>query len=326
MMRDAPDLAKYLAVHANGLTKRYGETLAVDRLDLDVPTGEFFGLLGPNGSGKTTTIHMLSTLVRPSSGQALVGGHDIARNGVKVRGAIGVVFQDSALDRTLSVWENLRFAGMLAGLTSKVICERTDELLDLFGLGEQRHKSVGSLSGGMRRAVDVARGVIHRPQVLFLDEPTIGLDLPNRKKIWRFIERLRAQTGMTVLLTTHYLEEAADCNRVAFIKKGRIVKSGTPQSLIDGLGEHVIEIEGEKLDGIVNDLKANLGEPVLEEDRASFRFSGSPADLLNIQADLAPRVTGLKVRRPNLNDVFLWVSETEALSRRPGERGVRTAR
>lgn len=326
MMRDAPDLAKYLAVHANGLTKRYGETLAVDRLDLDVPTGEFFGLLGPNGSGKTTTIHMLSTLVRPSSGQALVGGHDIARNGVKVRGAIGVVFQDSALDRTLSVWENLRFAGMLAGLTSKVIRERTDELLDLFGLGEQRHKSVGSLSGGMRRAVDVARGVIHRPQVLFLDEPTIGLDLPNRKKIWRFIERLRAQTGMTVLLTTHYLEEAADCNRVAFIKKGRIVKSGTPQSLIDGLGEHVIEIEGEKLDGIVNDLKANLGEPVLEEDRASFRFSGSPADLLNIQTDLAPRVTGLKVRRPNLNDVFLWVSETEALSRRPGERGVRTAR
>ena len=131
---------------------------------------------------------------------------------------------------------------------------------------------------------------------------------------------------MTVLLTTHYLEEAADCNRVAFIKKGRIVKSGAPQSLIDGLGDHVIEIEGEKLDGIVNELKAFLGDPVLEEERASFRFSGAPAELINLQADLAPRVSGLKVRRPNLNDVFLWVSETDALSRRPGERGVKAAR
>ena len=270
MMRDSPDFAKFLAVHANGLTKRYGDTLAVDRLDLDVPTGEFFGLLGPNGSGKTTTIHMLSTLVRPTSGDALVAGHDIGRSGVKVRGAIGVVFQDSALDRTLSVWENLRFAGMLAGMTGALIRARTDELLDLFGLGDKRDQPVGSLSGGMRRAVDIARGVIHRPQVLFLDEPTIGLDLPNRKKIWRFIERLRAQTGMTVLLTTHYLEEAANCNRVAFIKRGRIVKSGAPQTLIDGLCDHVIEVEGEKLDDIVNELKATLGDPVLEEERASL--------------------------------------------------------
>lgn len=326
MMRDSPDLAKFLAVHSNGLTKRYGDTLAVDRLDLDVPTGEFFGLLGPNGSGKTTTIHMLSTLVRPTSGEALVAGHDVSRNSVRVRGAIGVVFQDSALDRTLSVWENLRFAGMLAGLTGGVIRERTDELLDLFSLGDKQDQPVGSLSGGMRRAVDIARGVIHRPQVLFLDEPTIGLDLPNRKRIWRFIERLRAQTGMTVLLTTHYLEEAANCNRVAFIKKGRIVKSGTPQSLIDGLGEHVVEIEGERLDGIVNELKETLGDPVLEEERASFRFSGSAAELATLQADLAARVSGIRVRRPNLNDVFLWVSETDALSRRPGERGVKAAR
>jgi ABC-2 type transport system ATP-binding protein len=326
MMRDSPDFAKFLAVHANGLTKRYGDTLAVDRLDLDVPTGEFFGLLGPNGSGKTTTIHMLSTLVRPTSGDALVAGHDIGRSGVKVRGAIGVVFQDSALDRTLSVWENLRFAGMLAGMAGALIRARTDELLDLFGLGDKRDQPVGSLSGGMRRAVDIARGVIHRPQVLFLDEPTIGLDLPNRKKIWRFIERLRAQTGMTVLLTTHYLEEAANCNRVAFIKRGRIVKSGAPQTLIDGLCDHVIEVEGEKLDDIVNELKATLGDPVLEEERASFRFSGSSAELAPLQANLSERVSGLRVRRPNLNDVFLWVSETEALSRRPGERGVKAAR
>ncbi len=325
MMRDAPDLAKSLAVHADGLTKHYGDTLAVDRLDLDIPAGEFFGLLGPNGSGKTTTIHMLSTLVRPTSGRALVAGHDVGRNGVKVRGAIGVVFQDSALDRTLSVWENLRFAGMLAGLPGTVIRKRTGELLDLFGLGDKWDKPVGTLSGGMRRAVDIARGVIHVPQVLFLDEPTIGLDLPNRKKIWRFIERLRAQTGMTVLLTTHYLEEAADCNRVAFIKKGRIVKSGAPQELIDSLGNHVIEFEGERLADIVNELRVDLGEPVLEDERATFRFHGSTIELAGLQAKYADQVSGLRVRRPNLNDVFLWVSETDALSRLAGETGMEAA-
>ncbi len=325
MMRDAPDLAKSLAVHADGLTKRYGDTAAVEQLDLDIPAGEFFGLLGPNGSGKTTTIHMLSTLVRPTSGRALVAGHDVARSGVKVRGAIGVVFQDSALDRTLSVWENLRFAGMLAGMRGSLIRKRADELLDLFGLGDQRNKPVAALSGGMRRAVDIARGVIHQPQILFLDEPTIGLDLPNRKKIWRFIERLRAQTGMTVLLTTHYLEEAANCNRVAFIKKGRIVKSGAPQELIDGLANHVIEIEGERLADIVNELRVDLGEPVLEDERASFRFHGSTAELTALQAKYASQVSGLRVRRPNLNDVFLWVSETDALSRHAGQTGMEAA-
>jgi ABC-2 type transport system ATP-binding protein len=180
-----------LAVNASGLVKRYGDVLAVDGLDLEIPSGQFFGLLGPNGSGKTSTIHMLATLIRPSGGSASVYGHDVVHDAVRTRASIGLVFQESALDRTLSIAENLRFAGLLYNLPSRIIEERSTELLELFGLADKRNRPVGSLSGGMRRALDIVRGVIHHPKILFLDEPTIGLDLPNRRKIWRFIENLR---------------------------------------------------------------------------------------------------------------------------------------
>ncbi|MGH9888579.1 MAG: ABC transporter ATP-binding protein, partial [bacterium] len=173
-MNPAP--ATLLAVNASGLVKRYGAVLAVDGLDLEIPTGQFFGLLGPNGSGKTSTIHMLATLIRPSGGRASVNGHDVVREAVKTRASIGLVFQESALDRTLSIAENLRFAGLLYNLPAAVIEERSAGLLELFGLADKRNRPVGSLSGGMRRALDIVRGVIHHPKILFLDEPTIGLD------------------------------------------------------------------------------------------------------------------------------------------------------
>lgn len=314
MMRDGPAAAidAGSAIRADNLRKRYGGTVAVDGLGLTVPRGQFFGLLGPNGSGKTTTVHMLSTLIRPSSGRAWVAGHDVLREGVKVRGAIGVVFQDSALDRSLSVMENLRFAGLLHSLSGDQIRERSDELLELFGLGDKRDQPVSTLSGGMRRALDIARGVIHRPGLLFLDEPTIGLDLPNRRKIWRFIERLRADTGMTVFLTTHYLEEAADCDQVAFIKGGRIVKAGPPRELVAGLGAYIIEIEGENLKQLAHSLSPRLGQCFLDGERACFRFAPEDiAALMLLQAELGARISAMRWRRPNLNDVFLWVTETE---------------
>jgi len=172
-----------LAISAERLTKRYGETLAVAGVDLAIAPGRFFGLLGPNGAGKTSTIHMLSTLIRPTSGAAWVAGSAVSTQQLAVRRAIGVVFQDPALDRTLTVAENLRFAGLLNSLSRAAIRERSTELLELFGLSERRDVPVAALSGGMRRALDIARGVIHRPKVLFLDEPTIGLDMPNRRAI-----------------------------------------------------------------------------------------------------------------------------------------------
>lgn len=310
MMRESSILAEAFAVRAQGLTKRYSDTLAVDDLQLEIPAGQFFGLLGPNGSGKTSTIHMLSTLIRPSGGAALVGGHDVLKDAVEVRGAIGVVFQESALDRTLSVFENLRFAGMLNNLSAAEIKSRSDELLSLFGLAGKRDKLVATLSGGMRRALDIARGVIHHPQILFLDEPTIGLDVPNRRKIWSFIAKLRAQTGMTVFLTTHYLEEAVDCDRVAFIKQGRIVKSGPPRELMKSLGAYVIEIEADELTQLCEQLKPRLGACLLDAEHASFQFHGSTADLVALQSELGSRIGALRWRRPNLNDVFLWVNES----------------
>ncbi|HVS27758.1 MAG TPA: ABC transporter ATP-binding protein [Burkholderiales bacterium] len=310
MMRDAVSATH--AVKAQGLTKRYGQTLAVDGLNLEIPTGGFFGLLGPNGSGKTSTIHMLSTLIRPTTGEAWVAGHDVRSDGLKVRAAIGVVFQESALDRTLSVAENLRFAGLLHNLSIAQIKERSSELLELFGLEDKRHQPVGELSGGQRRALDIARGVIHRPQILFLDEPTIGLDVPNRRNIWRFIQRLRAELNVTVFLTTHYLEEAVDCDEVAFIKKGHIVKNGPPHDLIDGLGAYIIEIEAENLKELAQSLSSRLGPSYMDGDKACFRFTGRDlAALMLLQTELGDRVTGMRWRKPNLNDVFLWVNETE---------------
>ena len=311
-MNDARPAALQSAVHAQALTKRYGDVLAVDNLELEIPAGQFFGLLGPNGSGKTTTIHMLSTLIRPSAGSAAVAGYDIRTQPIAVRASIGLVFQDSALDRTLSVAENLRFAGLLHNLTPALIEQRSGELLELFGLNDKKHRPVGSLSGGMRRALDIVRGVIHHPRILFLDEPTIGLDLPNRRKIWRFIERLRANTGMTVLLTTHYLEEADACDQVAFIYSGRIVQRGTPRAMVDALGRHIIEIEASDPSSLIESLRPRLGPALKEGDLAMFRYALEDlAPIAALQTELGPRVNALRIRRPNLNDVFLWVNSLQ---------------
>ena len=301
--------AAAVAIRAAGLTKRYGEVLAVDGLDLEIPSGQFFGLLGPNGSGKTTTIHMLATLIRPTAGSAAVAGIDVTRDAVKAREAIGVVFQESALDRTLTVSENLRFAGLLLDLPLKVILKRSEELLELFGLQEHRGTPVAKLSGGMRRALDIIRGVLNQPRVLFLDEPTIGLDLPNRRRIWRFIERLRLHTSMTVLLTTHYLEEADSCDRVAFIRKGRLVESGAPRALVEHLGRHIVEVESADIERLAARLEPKLGAYLRDGDIAMFRWADEDVtELVKLQSDLAADIGSWKVRRPNLNDVFLWVA------------------
>ena len=295
------------AIHAQGLVKRYGDKLAVEGFNLDIPRGQFYGLLGPNGAGKTTAIHMLSTLIRPTEGEAWVGGHSVRLAPVKVRGAIGVVFQESALDRNLTVEENLRFAGLLNHMPKKLIASRSEELLQLFGLAEKRHQSAAVLSGGMRRALDIARGVMHHPQILFLDEPTIGLDLPNRRNIWRHIARLRSELGITVFLTTHYLEEALDCDRVGFINGGRIVSHGVPREMVAALGEYIIEIEVAQPELLAQALQSRLGPSIVEGSVISFRFDGNAQALAQLNVDLATQVRALRWRRPNLNDVFLWV-------------------
>jgi ABC-2 type transport system ATP-binding protein len=254
-------------------------------------------------------MHMLATLIRPSAGTASVAGFDVSKAPVRVRASIGLVFQESALDRTLTVAQNLRFAGLLHDLPPRVIEERSRELLELFDLTERRDQPVAALSGGMRRALDIVRGVLHQPRCLLLDEPTIGLDLPNRRRIWRFIERLRARTGMTVLLTTHYLEEADGCDRVVFIRKGRLVESGAPRSLVARLGRHILEVEGADLDALAAALEQRLGPALREGDVAHFRCLEEDLTLLaRLQAEIGGKASAWRVRRPNLNDVFLWVA------------------
>jgi ABC-2 type transport system ATP-binding protein len=301
----AAGVAISAAVSAAGLVKRYGELAAVDGLDLEIAPGEFFGLLGPNGSGKTTTMHMLATLVRPSAGTASVAGFDVLKAPVRVRASIGLVFQESALDRTLTVAQNLRFAGLLHDLPPRVIEERSRELLEL-------SISRSGTTSRWRRWAD-APGARYRarraalPRCLLPDEPTIGLDLPTGGASG--FHRAPRERGMTVLLTTHYLEEADGCDRVVFIRKGRLVESGAPRDLVARLGRHILEVEGADLDALVAALEPKLGPALREGDVAHFRcLEEDLTPLARLHADVGGKASAWRVRRPNPNDVFLWVA------------------
>lgn len=223
-------------IEASGLTRAYGSVRAVDGIDLHVEQGELFALLGPNGAGKSTLISMLTTIQRPDAGTARVAGHDVVRGRREVRRSIGVVFQEPTLDMYLTVQENLRFHGILYGLPRGEIRARTDELLELAGLGDRRRDLVRTLSGGLRRRLEIARALMHHPAVLFLDEPTLGLDPRARGAVFEQIAELRRQRATTVVLTTHYLAEADGSDRVAIIDHGRVVALDTPTALRAGVG------------------------------------------------------------------------------------------
>ncbi len=301
------------ALTAKSLKKNYNNLSVVSNFDLDIPVGEFFGLLGPNGAGKTTCIHMMASLTQPSEGEAKVFGINVRNRPVDARKKIGLVFQDSALDRQLTVWENLRFVGLLHDLKPATIKNRADHLLNLFGLSEKKQSFVGALSGGQRRIVDIARGVMHEPKLLFLDEPTIGLDLSTRRKIWRYIHKLRSESGMTVLLTTHYLEEAESCERVAFLKNGKIVITGNPKKLVSELAEEIIEVQSLCSSAVLEYLEKNLGSGLIDFDTIFFKKKNiSDSSFNKIISDLKSKfgsnITKIIVRKPNLNDVFLWIN------------------
>ena len=297
-------------ISARNLTKRYAQNVAVDNLSLEVESGQFFGLLGPNGSGKTTTIHVLSTLLKPSEGSILINGIDVSQNPREVRRQIGLVFQESALDRTLSVEENLLFCAGLHGFKKRQVKERINALLELFNLENKKSSPVASLSGGMRRSVDIIRGVLHQPKILFLDEPTVGLDIQSRRRIWRFIQRLIQDQSLTVILTTHYLEEATPCDVTSFIKSGHIVSSGTPDSLIKEFAQTVVEVECGNPDALLKRIDIPRSQ-IITDDSSSILIrvlDDKKPDLEKIQTTLSEGALSFKVRKPNLNDVFLWLT------------------
>jgi ABC-2 type transport system ATP-binding protein len=300
-----------LAVSASRLTRRFGPLTAVDGLDLAIPRGEIFGLLGPNGAGKTTTISMLATLLTPSAGSALVAGHDIMREKDAVRRAIGLVFQDPSTDEELTAQENMEFHGRLYGVTREARAARIPELLEMVDLADRARSRVKTFSGGMKRRLEIARGFLHHPEVLFLDEPSIGLDPQTRRTIWEYVARLNRESGVTVILTTHGMEEAdAVCRAIAIMDHGRIIAQGSPTELKARLGGDIIRVEtaGEgplcerlREAGWVSSLACHEGFVDLTVSGAESRL---PA-VFELAAAAGVRLTSVTVKKPTLEDVFI---------------------
>ena len=230
------------AISVRSLSKSYGEVHAVEPIDFEVGVGETFGFLGPNGAGKSTTINMLCTLTRPSGGTASVAGHDIVSERDEVRRNIGLVFQETTLDGYLSAEQNLRLHAELYGVQRELVRPRMQQVLAMVGLWERRASKVNTFSGGMKRRLEIARGLLHSPRVLFLDEPTIGLDPQTRSSIWSYIRELKQREAITIFLTTHYMDEAEFCDRIAIMDSGRIVVIDTPEALKAAVGKDRVQI------------------------------------------------------------------------------------
>ncbi len=289
-----------------GLTKKYGNHVAVNNLTLDIYENEVFGLLGSNGAGKTTTIHMLATLLKPTSGSATINGYDIVCQPGKVRSSIGIVFQAPSSDDMLTGYENLQLHSMLYSVPRHTRKQRIEEVLDLVGLTERKHDQVKTYSGGMRRRLEIARGLLHKPKVMFLDEPTLGLDPASRETMWEYIQRLVKEEKMTVILTTHYMEEADIlCNRIGIIDKGRIVALDTPKGLKAGIGGDVIRIKTryspDKISQLdfVHKVEQSDGFLVLSVNNAKRDL---PILLRQVEAEIAESAS------PTLNDVFIHLT------------------
>ncbi len=300
------------AVEVDRLVRRFGEFTAVGGVTFDVRPGEIFGFLGPNGAGKTTTINMLCTLLRPTSGRAIVNGFDVASQANEVRQSIGLIFQDPSLDDRLSGRENLRFHAMLYDVPREVFTRRTAELIAMVDLSEKVDDLVRTYSGGMKRRLEIARGLLHHPRVLFLDEPTIGLDPQTRRYIWDHLLRLRSQEEVTMFMTTHYMDEAEHCDRIAIIDHGHIVALDSPEALKSLVGGDVITVAtadnvraAEKLRAAHSVqtrqgpgghliIETAHGDQFIPQMMATLANSSSPIDVLTVN-----------LSRPTLEDVFI---------------------
>lgn len=292
-------------IETQGLTKKFGKIAAVDALDLNIREGEIFGLLGPNGAGKTTTLLMLSTLLRPTAGSAKVNGFDVLKNPSGVRESIGMVFQDPSSDDTLTGYENLKLHALLYNVPSNEIEERIKKVLKLVDLTDRKSDMVKKYSGGMRRRLEIGRGFLHNPKILFLDEPTLGLDPQTREHIWQYIEQIVEKEKMTIILTTHYMEEADRlCSRVAIIDRGKIVAFDTPKNLKEKLGGDLVKIETRKPD-IKKLGKLKFVKKIVKKDGGLLLTVDCAGKNIQKILKVLGNVEFVEVRSPTLNDVFL---------------------
>jgi ABC-2 type transport system ATP-binding protein len=321
-------------IDVRGLRKTYGQIGAVDGIDLSVATGETFGFLGPNGAGKTTTISILCTLVRATSGTAEVAGFDVGRQPADVRRHIGLVFQDPTLDDYLTAQENLAFHAELYGVPRGEARRRLDEVLGMVGLRERRDSVVKTFSGGMRRRLEIARGLLHSPRVLFLDEPTVGLDPQTRAHIWSYIEELKRREQVTIFLTTHYMDEAEHADRIAIIDGGRIVALDTPETLKQSVGSDRVEIQTDDDEETIRELDDRFGlDAQLAEGAVRVYVPRGDEFVPRLFAELHVPVRSVNVAHPTLDDVFMTytgrtirdaeATATDRLAAAPWRRRVR---
>jgi ABC-2 type transport system ATP-binding protein len=294
------------AVAVRGLRKSYGKVEAVKGVDFEVRPGEVFGFLGPNGAGKTTTISMLCTLVNPTGGSATVAGHDVVRERDEVRRNIGLVFQDPTLDGYLSAEQNLRFHAELYGVPKSVVADRIRQVMEMVALWDRKDAKVMTFSGGMKRRLEIARGLLHSPRVLFLDEPTVGLDPQTRAAIWGYINQLRLMEDITIFMTTHYMDEAEYCDRIAIIDHGEIVVIDSPEALKASVGKDRVQIHTDDDAKAIEALRERFGlEAAVHEGAVTFAVASGEEFVPRLFGELGMPIKAVSVSRPSLDDVFM---------------------
>jgi ABC-2 type transport system ATP-binding protein len=299
------------AISVRDLVKSFGEVRAVRGVNFEVAMGEVFGFLGPNGAGKTTTINMLCTLAKPTSGEASVAGHDVVAERDDVRRNIGLVFQDPTLDGYLTAAQNLQLHAELYGVQSDLVGPRMRQVMEMVGLWDRKDSVVGTFSGGMRRRLEIARGLMHSPRVLFLDEPTIGLDPQTRRSIWTYIRELKEREEITIFMTTHYMDEAEWCDRIAIMDHGEIVALDSPDALKAGVGTDRVTIHTDDNDAAIAALERQFQiEAKVSEGAVAFGVPAGEAFVPRLFAEFAMPIRSVSVSRPTLDDVFMSYTGT----------------
>jgi ABC-2 type transport system ATP-binding protein len=299
------------AISVRDLAKNFGEVRAVQGVSFEVATGEVFGFLGPNGAGKTTTINMLCTLAKPTSGAATVAGHDVVRERDDVRRHIGLVFQDPTLDGYLTAAQNLRLHADLYGVQSDLVQPRMRQVMEMVGLWDRKDSPVATFSGGMRRRLEIARGLMHSPRVLFLDEPTIGLDPQTRRSIWGYIRELKEREEITIFMTTHYMDEAEWCDRIAIMDHGQIVALDDPETLKAGVGRDRITIHTDDDQAAIAALRERFDiEAGVSEGAVTFGVLSGEEFVPRLFAESGIPIRSVSVSRPTLDDVFMSYTGT----------------
>ena len=303
------------AIEVNSLTKQFGDSKAVDNISFAVKEGEIFGFLGPNGAGKSTTMMVLTTLLKPTSGEALVGGYNVVSEAKKVREKIGYVQQEISVDEFLTGRENLYLHARINQIPNNLIKSRIDDVLELVELGEKKDQATITYSGGMRKRLDIANGLLSRPSVLFLDEPTVGLDIQTRRKIWGYIKKIRKDFGMTIFISTHYMEEADNlCDRIGIIDHGKIQVIDTPKSMKSAIGNEIISfnlVDGKAdQDTLIDQIsKIEFVKEVKNKQDLITVFSTKSNEVIpkifQASTNLEMRINSLTLKQPTLDDVFI---------------------